>query len=155
LTVRKTLAQMPVMQGIFHFARRLAFAALVVRALVPTGWMPDAAGLVMCSVDMPMQHENASIPMDHDAMSMAMDHDDMMMDRAKTDASHGKNEPAQYSHHDICPFAAAPHLASIPELPQLTLPALHTFAAATDQLYALAIGARFAPQSPRAPPQTV
>jgi hypothetical protein len=39
------------MQGIFRFARQLAFIALVVRALLPAGWMPDAqAGIVICSV---------------------------------------------------------------------------------------------------------
>lgn len=55
-------------------------------------------------------------------------------------------------HHDICPFAAAPHLASVPDLPQLTLPAFHSFAAATDKSYAATITARFSPGSPRAPP---
>ena len=39
------------MQGIFRFARQVAFIALVVRALLPAGWMPDAqAGVVICSV---------------------------------------------------------------------------------------------------------
>ncbi len=61
--------------------------------------------------------------------------------------------PAEKStHHDICPFSAAPHLASVPDLPQLTLPAFHAFAAATDQRYAATVAARFSPASPRAPP---
>lgn len=54
--------------------------------------------------------------------------------------------------HDECPFAAAPHLASVPDLPQLTLPAFHAFAAATDRDYASAVAARFTPQAPRGPP---
>ena len=38
------------MQGIFRAARHLALIALVVRALLPAGWMPDAqAGLTICS----------------------------------------------------------------------------------------------------------
>ena len=71
----------------------------------------------------------------------------------ETSASHNQKAPAEKNiHHDICPFAAAPHLASVPDLPQLTLPAFHTFAAATGQRYAATLAARFAPGSPRAPP---
>jgi hypothetical protein len=110
------------MQGIFRFARHLAFVALVLRALLPTGWMPAADGLTICSVETPVHHG------DHD------------------------NTPAQDAHRDACPFAAAPHLASVPEAPQLMLPVFHAFAAATDRDYALAVAARFTPQSPRAPP---
>jgi hypothetical protein len=110
------------MQGIFRFARHVAFIALVARALLPAGWMPDAHGLTICSVDAPAH---------------------------QTDP--GK-APAQDAHHDICPFAAAPHLASVPDAPQLTLPAFHAFAAATDRATASAVAARFTPQSPRAPP---
>ena len=113
------------MQGIFRFARHVAFIALVVRALLPAGWMPDAHGLTICSVDAPA-HQGDS----------------------------GK-APAEDTHHDICPFAAAPHLASTPDLPQLTLPSLHAFAAFTDRSYAATVLARFTPQSPRAPPQFV
>jgi hypothetical protein len=111
-----------VMQGIFRFARHVAFIALVARALLPAGWMPAAQGLTICSVDAPVQ---------------------------KTDQ--GK-APVQDAHHDICPFAAAPHLASVPDVPQLALPAFHAFAAATDRDYASTVAARFTPQSPRAPP---
>jgi hypothetical protein len=110
------------MQGIFRFARHVAFIALVARALLPTGWMPAANGLTICSVSAPVQNND-----------------------------HGK-APAQDAHHDACPFAAAPHLASVPDLPQLTLPSFHAFAAATDRVYAAAVSARFTPQSPRAPP---
>ena len=110
------------MQEIFRFARHVAFIALVARALLPMGWMPAAQGLTICSVDAPVQQT----------------------DRGKA--------PAQDTHHDICPFAAAPHLASVPDVPQLTLPAFHAFAAATDRDYASTVAARFTPQSPRAPP---
>ena len=111
------------MQGIFRFARHVAFVALVVRALVPTGWMPDAqAGVIICSVDAKAQHE-------------------------------GQKSPAQDAgHHDICPFSATPQLSSTPDAPLLTQPALHAVIAATDSHYAATILARVSPQSPRAPP---
>jgi hypothetical protein len=110
------------MQGIFRFARHVAFIALVARALLPMGWMPAAQGLTICSVDAPVQ---------------------------QTD--HGK-APAQDAHHDICPFAAAPHLASVPDAPRLMLPSFHAFAAAMDASYAATIAARFTPHTPRGPP---
>jgi hypothetical protein len=110
------------MQGIFRFARHMAFVALVARALLPTGWMPVANGLTICSVETPLHHG------DHD------------------------RAPAQDSHRDACPFAAMPHLASMPDAPQLMLPAFHALAAASDRDYASAVAARFTPQSPRAPP---
>ena len=68
-------------------------------------------------------------------------------------AQHDQKAPAEKDvHHDICPFAAAPHLASAPDLPQLTLPAFHAFTADTDRSYAATLAARFSPGSPRAPP---
>ena len=57
LTARAGGAKNHAMQGIFRFARQVAFIALVVRALLPTGWMPDAqAGVVICSVQT-QQHD--------------------------------------------------------------------------------------------------
>ncbi|HEX4026709.1 MAG TPA: DUF2946 family protein [Rhizomicrobium sp.] len=72
----------------------------------------------------------------------------------------GTHQPApdsgkDHNSHEECPFAAAPHLASVPDLPQLTLPSFHAFAAVTDRAYASAVAARFTPQSPRAPPRFV
>jgi hypothetical protein len=117
------------MQGIFRFARHVAFIALVARALLPAGWMPDAHGLTICSVDAPV-HRSA--------------------DLGKPDS--GKDSAAG---HDQCPFAAAPHLASTPDVPSLSMPSVHALAAAADRAYAATIVARFTPQAPRAPPQTV
>ncbi|HKX65150.1 MAG TPA: DUF2946 family protein, partial [Rhizomicrobium sp.] len=109
-------------QGLFLFARHVAFIALVARALLPAGWMPAAQGIAICSVE--------------------------------TSASKHQKTPAERSiHHDICPFAAAPHLASVPDLPRLILPAFHAFAAAIDRDYAGQVAARFTPQAPRAPPR--
>jgi hypothetical protein len=105
--------------------RHIALAALILRALLPAGWMPDAqSGLVICAATLGVIH--------HDA---APGHSDGKMSQEE------------------CPFAAAPHLASAPEAPHLALPAFHALVAATDRASAAIIAARFTPQSPRAPPQ--
>jgi hypothetical protein len=83
---------------------------------------------------MPTHHSDISMPMDHDG--------------------HGK-APLRPDHHDFCPRAAAAHLASVPDVPQLMLPTFHAFMAFTDRSYAAVIAARFTPQSPRAPPVNV
>lgn len=113
------------MQGIFRIARHLAIIALIARALLPTGWMPAAHGLTICSMD------------------------------AGTHQPTQDNNKDGHSSHEGCPFAAAPHLASVPDVPQLILPTFHAFAAATDRAYAATLAARFTPQSPRAPPYFV
>jgi hypothetical protein len=109
------------MQGIFRIARHLALIALIARAFVPAGWMPDAQGaMTICSATAPTQHSD--------------------------------KHPDQDAHHDICPFAAAPHLASTPDVPVLAAPLAHSIAAATDRAYAATLRMRFTPGSPRAPP---
>lgn len=111
------------MRGLFLTLRHLALAALILRAMLPAGWMPDAHGLTICSVTLGTVH--------HDS---APGHDD------------GKTA------HEECPFAAAPHLAAAPEAPSLALPTVHAFAAAVDRATAAVIAARFSPSAPRAPP---
>ena len=111
------------MQGIFRVVRHLAIIALIARALLPMGWMPAAHGLTICSMEM----------------------------SAHQPAQDGSKD--SHSSHEECPFAAAPHLASVPDAPQLILPAFHAFAAATGRSYAATVAAHFAPQSPRAPPR--
>jgi hypothetical protein len=111
------------MQGIFRFARHVAFIALVARALLPMGWMPAAQGLTICSVDASGHHTPTP----------------------------DSNKDGQAG-HDQCPFAAAPHLASVPDLPSLTAPSFHAFTAAMDATYAVTIAARFTPHAPRGPP---
>jgi hypothetical protein len=113
------------MQGISRGLRHLAIIALLVRAMVPAGWMPEAnGGLVACS-----------------AGTLGTIH-------------HDGDTPREAAHHD-CAFAAAPHLAAAPDAVQLALPAFHAFAALTDAGRATTITARFSPASPRAPPLTV
>jgi hypothetical protein len=120
------------MQGIVRAARHLALIALLLRAMIPIGWMPDAqAGVTVCSPDIAIgviHHDGAP---GHDG---GADHQNS---------------------HEECPFAAAPHLASTPDMPQIALPPVHAAAAVFDGHRAALIAARFTPQSPRAPPRNV
>src|SRR3954469_14862763 len=120
------------MQGILPVLRHLALASLILRALLPAGWMPDAqAGLVICAAGTlgVIHHDGApGAPSGHTNGKMA---------------------------HEECPFAAAAQLASAPDAPQLALPAFHAFTASIDRAYASAVANRFTPQSPRAPPRLV
>jgi hypothetical protein len=117
------------MQGFFRIARHVALIALIARAMVPAGWMPGAHGMTICSVQTPAIMTTLGV-IHHDGQP----HDS------------GSQE---------CPFAATAHMAAAPEAPSLAAPIVHTIAAAADRAYAAAIIARFVPQSPRAPPQTV
>ena len=114
------------MRGIVRVARHLALIALLLRALVPAGWMPGPADtpFVICTVDGAVPHAPA-----------------------------GHAPPDDVRQHDQCPFAAAPHLAKTPELTSLQTPGLRLVSANAPETTASA--RRFAvhqPQSPRAPP---
>lgn len=119
-------------QGLHRAALHLALIAMLVRAFLPTGWMPAHEGhpgsfLSICTMD-GFVHISSQHPT-------------------------GKPAPHEPSHsQEECPFAAAAHLAFTPDAPQLVLPALHAFVAAIDRTYAATVSARFSPQSPRAPP---
>jgi len=121
------------MQGFFRIARHVALIALIARALVPAGWMPDAHGMTICSVQTP------------GLTTLGVIHHDGQRD----------NQPGDKHNNQECSFAASAHMAAAPEAPSLAAPAVHTIATAVDRAYAAAIVARFVPQSPRAPPQTV
>jgi hypothetical protein len=115
------------MQGFFRTARHLAIIALLVRAMLPAGWMPDAqAGLTLCSVQ-----------------TLGVIHHD------------GQGQTDGKAQHQECAFAAAAHFAATPDAPRLILPAFHGFSAKTDGHYAVQVSAHFTPQSPRAPPRFV
>lgn len=119
------------MPGILHAIRHVALAALILRAMLPTGWMPDArAGLTICSLDSGISSSHLGT-VHHDG----------------TPSDHGKTS------HEECPFAAAAHFAPPPQNAALALPVQHAFAAATDQARAVLIAARFSPGAPRAPPR--
>lgn len=112
------------MQGILPVIRHIALVALILRAMLPSGWMPDAhAGLTICSATLGVVDQD-HVPGQHD----------------------GKSQ------QDDCPFAASAHMAPASSTPQLVMPALHAVLASTDRIYAASLAAHFTPQSPRAPP---
>ena len=111
-------------------AIHIALAAMLLRAMLPVGWMPSSAPgtwLTICSGD------------------------------AGVLGGHGKPSPADSSQHshEECPFAAAPVLAAPGAQAVLAAPAYVT---AMVQTLAPPAGparsGRYQPQSPRAPPLT-
>ena len=113
------------MQGFCRSLRHLAIIALLVRAMLPAGWMPDAqTGLTICSVG-----------------TLGVIHQD--------GPTNGKAQ------HEECAFAAAAPFAAAPDLPFLTLPAFHGFTARIDRAYAAEVQAQVTPGAPRAPPRFV
>lgn len=115
-------------------AIHLALAAMVLRALLPAGWMPGAssgAPLVVCTMNGPEQ-----IVLGADGKPL-------------------KHQPSQDDarHHEMCPFAVAaplatPSIAAEPALPRYAVLGTRDIARA----YIVSGAAQHAPQSPRAPP---
>jgi hypothetical protein len=106
--------------------KHLILIALLARALVPAGWMPVAnAGSLITICS--IQGKKVLHP----------------------------DAPAREMASEECAYAAAPHVAFVPDAPVLTAPAVHAHTAKTDRVYAATIVARFTPQSPRAPPLNV
>jgi hypothetical protein len=137
----------------------LALAAMMLRALMPAGWMPNPAGageslFVICDMDQDMP-----------GMGMAMSHMDMSaMDMSKMDMSgmdHGQSgkhsgKHSMDGHQQACPFGAAPHVATSSNVVALLLPSqIAAFAAHRSHERVAADTASYTPQSPRAPPITV
>jgi hypothetical protein len=113
----------------------LALVAMVLRALLPAGWMPNpgaGAPLVICSV-----------------------HGTLFTDSRPGSAKHA---PAQDDSHrqDVCPFAAGAHLATPGGAAMLALPQrFASIAANTPATAAISAREMFSRQSPRAPPAFV
>ena len=113
-----------------HAAIHLALIALVLRAFLPAGWMPnpaagDGAPFVICTMEGAVQ------------------------------APDGKTKPATNDPraHETCPFAAAAPLAPPQQDINFAVPVFAAAMAATPAHPAVdVVGAPFAPQSPRAPP---
>jgi hypothetical protein len=118
---------------------QLALAAMVLRALLPDGWMPVASGvagipIAICTANGPVQFVVAQ------------------------DGRAGKHTPARDNthHQDVCPFAGAPHFAVGAIGTFHTLPVAETyFALPVIAAIARNSAGRHAPQSPRAPPSFV
>ncbi|MBV9571879.1 MAG: hypothetical protein JO056_11620 [Alphaproteobacteria bacterium] len=116
-------------------AVHVALFAMMAHALVPSGWMPNGnigsggAAIIPCD------------GIHHHGMDMG----GPAKPKPKQDNSH---------RHDVCPFAAAPHLGQPASLPGL-IP--RTLALAGVQLFTnlprVTVNARVSPQSARAPPQ--
>ncbi|HEY4275146.1 MAG TPA: hypothetical protein VGM68_06655 [Rhizomicrobium sp.] len=136
----------------FSVARKaalsLAVAAMVFRALLPLGWMPNPEGF----------GNTALIPCDgvmSDAdMAMMMPGMDMSSMHHGTDAD-GK-APASGHTNQECPYAAAAHggtpaVESTPVTPSLTVQLIQP----PSGEQAVLVVARYQPQSPRAPPHSV
>jgi hypothetical protein len=117
----------------------LALAAMMLRALMPDGWMPNTAAaggmpIALCTIDGPVSLVVAETgkPAPHDPA-----HND------------GR-------HVDVCPFAASPHFATVTPAVVPTLPLAEAFfAPRLPQSIVFAAGGRHTPQSPRAPPSFV
>ena len=131
-------------------AVQLALAAMVLRALLPTGWMPNPDGfaqspLVICLMDMSSgmpQAMDMSHSMDMSAMSKPMG-----MDMPGHD--HG-----QQQNNEQCPFAAAPHVAAPFTIAEIAPPSeLAHFAEKPVSRAQFAFALDYHPQSPRAPPE--
>jgi hypothetical protein len=114
----------------------IALAAMMLRALLPDGWMPTSSAnagavLTICTMDGP-----ARVVLGDDGQPH-------------------KQQPAGHNSggREVCPFAAAQHFAAPVNLASLTAPSV-----AAPVLYGKAAteisGARdlYAPQAPRGPP---
>ena len=107
----------------------LALGAMLLRALLPAGWMPapDGSSLVICTNDGPLRLSPAHIPL----------------------------HKGQQDHNSVCPFAAAAHLAAPGAAQAIQLP----LAIATGDRVFVVHGAPAvrpsATQAPRGPPLSV
>jgi hypothetical protein len=115
--------------GLRRAALHLALVALILRAFLPAGWMPNPQGpgetaFIICTMDGPLAIDGKTLP--------------------------GKDDPRA---HESCAFAAAAHPAQATDFITLAAPQLSSTAAPRD----LASGTRahhtlFLKPSSRAPP---
>lgn len=125
----------------------LALAAMMLRALLPIGWMPNLARfgespLVICLMDTPSGLDT----------SQAMDMPGMDMSNMEM---HGQgHDHGQQQNSEPCPFAAAPHIAaSSGIITGLAPPSqLGRFVEKPALVTGLALDLAYRPQAPRAPP---
>ena len=135
------------MQGVRRAAAYFAILAIVLRGLLPTGWMPNPEGvsktaLIICDMD-----DAGMAKMDMSQMSGMPGMDMSGKDQAPA------HKQADDSHSQTCPFAAAPHFATPSVAAILFLPALAAGFARTGGSERVGFNATtYAPQSPRAPP---
>ena len=144
--LRRAISRIGAVRNLRLAATYAAIAAMMLRALLPEGWMPGTTpsgmpALVICSMDEPMQI------MPDTAMSGTMGMSGTM-DMSKPMPAHGDN-----GHHETCPFAAAPHFAAPAGLPVLAEASATSVRGEIFEKFADASnGRRHSPQAPRAPP---
>lgn len=117
-------------------AMQIALVAMLLHALLPTGWMPNVGGagnapFVICTI--------------HGALRQSPDATDRTF----------KHKPAQDDgrQHDICPFAAASHFATPVSFALAVGPASVVAVGVPPQGRQIVDGLKsYRPQSPRAPP---
>ncbi len=129
----------------------LAILAMTLRGLLPAGWMPNPDGmretaLIICDMGGASPSGMNMVHMDHASG----------MDMGGADPESGAapmHKHADDGHSQPCPFAAAPHFATLSVLALLSPPSLaarfvHRHAPEGRRIAA----AFYTPQSPRAPP---
>jgi len=123
------------MRNLRFAAIYVALAAMMLRALLPAGWMPgtfaSGSALVVCTMSGPV---------------------DLVLGADGKPLKHHSSE-GDARHHEMCPFAGAPHLASPSAIAGAALPS-YAIAAAFEvsRVVFAARATRYSPQSPRAPP---
>jgi hypothetical protein len=114
-----------------HILATFSLLAILLRALLPTGWMPGtaadgSASFVICTTQGMMQGDRPG------------------------DAPATSDDGRQ---HDICPFAAAPHWSAPDTEAEIKAPShIGVFAPARIASLRAPESAAYLPQSPRAPP---
>jgi len=114
----------------------LALAAMVLRLAMPVGWMPapsPASGtlIVMCTMNGPVK---------------------MVM---PADGGAQKPDPAKNTHHNVCPFGAAPHFATAVPLAVQSAPVTWAHGEVELPRWPVRVARRNSAQSPRGPPLAV
>jgi hypothetical protein len=130
IDARQERSDAAAMSGVRHALLHLALAAMILRAFLPAGWMPNLQGdgrtaLVICTMDGPV--------VDTSGKALA-----------------GKDDPRA---HESCPFAAAAQPAPAQDYIALAAPELSR--APAPRILILGLEARHAPNAKpasRAPP---
>jgi hypothetical protein len=125
----------------------LALTAMMLRAPLPMGWMPNPEGfaespLVICVMDTPSGLDTS------EAMDMPG------MDMSNMDMQGHGHDHGQQQNNEPCPFAAAPHIGAPAGLVTKLAPPTLLARFAEKPVFETGLGrdSTYQPQSPRAPP---
>jgi hypothetical protein len=114
----------------------VALVAMLFRALLPVGWMPNFGGsagipIILCSLDGPVQ------------LLLGPDGKPLKQNPAQDDTHQ----------HDVCPFAAAPHFATPVAVAFAAPIAITVTTRLLEPAAQQPAPASYTPQSPRGPPE--